>query len=99
MQISAEIQDKIKSIIASGTTPGSFYLYDLRPMAHKIQRLKEVLPESVDIYYAMKANPHEAFLKTALDANASQEKAAEKKAAKDDASKSTDTEDSEKSSD
>ena len=69
MQISAEIQDKIKSIIASGTTPGSFYLYDLRPMAHKIQRLKEVLPESVDIYYAMKANPHEAFLKTALDAN------------------------------
>ena len=40
----------------------SFYIYDTTVMRDKIARLKTILPETVDIYYAMKANPHVAFL-------------------------------------
>jgi diaminopimelate decarboxylase len=40
----------------------SFYLYDLAPMRAKIAKLKNLLPGDVSIYYAMKANPHAAFL-------------------------------------
>lgn len=40
----------------------SFYLYDTNVMREKIAQLNSILPDSVDIYYAMKANPHMAFL-------------------------------------
>lgn len=46
----------------------SFYLYDTRVMREKITRLKQTLPKSVAIYYAMKANPHAAFLTAAGEA-------------------------------
>lgn len=46
----------------------SFYLYDTAPMRQKISDLKEILPSSVSIYYAMKANPHVAFLTAAGEA-------------------------------
>lgn len=48
----------------------SFYLYDTAKMREKIARLKDVLPRGLDVYYAMKANPHAAFLKAAQDAGA-----------------------------
>lgn len=45
-------------------TPGqrSFYLYDTQIMRDKIANLRSILPNNIDIYYAMKANPHMAFL-------------------------------------
>ena len=36
--------------------------------AQKIAKLKSILPQGVTIYYAMKANPHAAFLGAARDA-------------------------------
>lgn len=47
----------------------SFYLYDMSMMEKKIAHLKSIMPKNVDIFYAMKANPHAAFLSTALKAN------------------------------
>ena len=56
-------------IAARATAARSFYLYDTRVMQEKIRGLKKLLPEGVAIYYAMKANPHPAFLKAALAAD------------------------------
>jgi len=55
---------------ASAEKGRSFYLYDTRVMQQKIQNLKSVLPGSVLVYYAMKANPHPAFLNSAKKAGA-----------------------------
>lgn len=54
----------LAAIRQNADTPGqrSFYLYDTKPMREKIKALKTLLPESVALYYAMKANPHAAFL-------------------------------------
>lgn len=46
----------------------SFYLYDTKAMQNKIAHLKSILPDSVEIFYAMKANPHPAFLDAAMKA-------------------------------
>lgn len=46
----------------------SFYLYDTSIMRKKIAQLKEALPATVSIYYAMKANPHPAFITAAGEA-------------------------------
>jgi diaminopimelate decarboxylase len=43
----------------------SFYLYDTTIMRKKIAFLKSLMPREVDIFYAMKANPHPAFLSAA----------------------------------
>ena len=69
MELTQEIQDKIRSIATAAPAPRSFYLYDTRPMRAKIERLKELLPANVDIFYAMKANPHQAFLTAAKESN------------------------------
>lgn len=69
MKLPRNIEQKIREIIAQSKTHRSFYLYDTQNMENKIQRLKDLLPSQVDIYYAMKANPHEVFLKTAKQAN------------------------------
>jgi len=62
----------LSAIRKQAVLPGmrSFYLYDTQQMRAKIATLKEVLPDSVDIYYAMKANPHVAFLVAAGEAGA-----------------------------
>ena len=70
MILESNIQDKIRTLVAEKPSQRSFYLYDTSSMHNKISRLKELLPASVDIFYAMKANPHAAFLKTARDAGA-----------------------------
>jgi len=46
----------------------SFYMYDTQPMRAKISHLKALMPTGVEIFYAMKANPHPTFLSTALKA-------------------------------
>ena len=40
-------------------------------MKLKIQKLKALLPSTVGIFYAMKANPHVAFLQAALNSDVS----------------------------
>ncbi len=40
----------------------SFYLYDGEAIAGQIEKLQRVMPKNVDLYYAMKANPHPAVL-------------------------------------
>lgn len=67
MNLSEEVENRIKSIATGMPAVRSFYLYDTRPMKAKISRLKDVLPEQVEIFYAMKANPHSEFLKAAKE--------------------------------
>ena len=69
MKLAENINNKIVQI-AELAGHHSFYLYDPSVMHRKITHLKDILPESVKIYYAMKANPHDAFLKTAKAAGA-----------------------------
>ncbi|MBI1274323.1 MAG: diaminopimelate decarboxylase [Alphaproteobacteria bacterium] len=45
----------------------NFFVYDTAPMREKIANLKSIMPEGVEIFYAMKANPHSAFLKAAKE--------------------------------
>jgi 2-[(L-alanin-3-ylcarbamoyl)methyl]-2-hydroxybutanedioate decarboxylase len=46
----------------------SFYLYDTAIMQSKIKHLRSIMPPQVQLFYAMKANPHTAFLSCALGA-------------------------------
>ncbi len=64
MQLQPQI---LAAIRKQAETPGqrSFYLYDTTTMREKIAQLQDILPESVNVYYAMKANPHVAFLTAA----------------------------------
>ncbi len=68
MQLTAEIITAVKTQ-AQLLGQRSFYLYDTRIMRAKIARLQKLLPANVDIYYAMKANPHPAFLAAARQAD------------------------------
>lgn len=60
----------ISAVKKSADQPGprSFYLYDTSVMRQKISQLAKMLPQNVDIFYAMKANPHAAFLHAAGEA-------------------------------
>lgn len=71
MELSVKLQETIRTIAKEGASGRSFYIYDLQPMEAKISRLKSLLPMSVEIFYAMKANPHPAFLDAALRSGAS----------------------------
>jgi diaminopimelate decarboxylase len=66
MQLAPNITSAI-TVQASKPDRRSFYLYDPSVMRGKIAKLKTQMPKGVAIYYAMKANPHAAFLKAALD--------------------------------
>ena len=44
-----------------------FYLYDLAQIAKQLDLLEQFVPKNVAIYYAMKANPHDAILKLIRD--------------------------------
>lgn len=68
MQIPAHIETTIRSQTQSGETLNA-YIYDLAPMRSKISHLKEIMPQGLEVFYAMKANPHQAFLKAALEAD------------------------------
>ncbi len=67
MQIPAHIESKLRELITSSGTLNC-YLYDTAPMRGKIAHLQSIMPAGVEVYYAMKANPHPAFLAAAHQA-------------------------------
>ncbi|MFQ5582617.1 MAG: diaminopimelate decarboxylase, partial [Mariprofundaceae bacterium] len=69
MQIPAQIEAKIRRRAETGGTLNC-YFYDTTVMREKIAHLKTIMPAGVDVFYAMKANPHAAFLAAARDAAA-----------------------------
>jgi diaminopimelate decarboxylase len=69
MIIPAHIEAEVRRRATSGGTLNC-YLYDTAPMRRKIAHLVRIMPAGVEVFYAMKANPHPAFLKAALDAGA-----------------------------
>jgi diaminopimelate decarboxylase len=67
------ISEKIENAIrlqSNKNTARSFYMYDTTPMRKKIAYLSSIMPPGVEIFYAMKANPHPAFLSAAEEAGA-----------------------------
>lgn len=69
MILSPTLLQTIRNTAEDQTAQGkrSFYLYDTKVMRDKIKHLKSIMPKGVNIFYAMKANPHLAFLKAALE--------------------------------
>jgi len=63
LSIKLKIQEIYQQLVLQGER--SFYIYDLSYMYNKISYLKKIMPNNVNIFYAMKANPHIEFLKTA----------------------------------
>lgn len=66
MQIPVHVEDAIRSRAGNGTL--NAYIYDTRIMRAKLEELANIMPDSVEIFYAMKANPHPAFLAAAHSA-------------------------------
>lgn len=69
MQIPQNIETMVRQLAAQQETLNC-YLYDTATMRNKITHLAGIMPQGVEIYYAMKANPHQAFLDAALKAGA-----------------------------
>jgi len=69
MLIPDHIAARVREMAASGRTLNC-YLYDTAPMRKKLTHLKAIMPKGVEIFYAMKANPHPAFLAAALEGGA-----------------------------
>lgn len=69
MQIPAHVEAGIQAL-ASRKGTLNCYLYDTSTMREKIERLTRMMPPGVEIFYAMKANPHPAFLTAAREAGA-----------------------------
>ncbi|MCF7822434.1 MAG: alanine racemase [Mariprofundaceae bacterium] len=69
MLIPAHIEAELRRRAASGSTLNC-YIYDTAPMREKIAHLVQIMPEGLELFYAMKANPHPAFLQAALQAGA-----------------------------
>jgi len=69
MLIPSHIEAAIRRRAETGKTLNC-YIYDTAPMRQKIGHLVEIMPEGLEVFYAMKANPHPAFLKAALEAGA-----------------------------
>ncbi len=59
----------VTAVQAQAERRRSFYLYDLAAMRAKITELQRIMPRGVEIFYAMKANPHPAFLAAARASN------------------------------
>jgi len=69
MQIPAHVESALRKLAAKGGTLNT-YLYDTAPMREKIAHLSDIMPTGVEVFYAMKANPHAAFLAAAIEAGA-----------------------------
>lgn len=65
MQIPTSIQTLIRDHAKQGNTFNA-YIYHLAPMREKIALLQAIMPQGLEVFYAMKANPHSAFLDAAL---------------------------------
>ena len=66
MRIPEAVETKIRQQASSGHTLNC-YIYDTKPMRQKIAHLQAIMPQGVEVFYAMKANPHPAFLQAALE--------------------------------
>ncbi len=64
MVIPDHVEVKIRMLAASSGTLDC-YIYDTSAMREKITQLARMMPPDVEIFYAMKANPHPAFLTAA----------------------------------
>lgn len=69
MKLPSHIEQKVHALAKSDATLNC-YLYDTQPMRRKINMLQSIMPQGVEIFYAMKANPHAAFLQAAKEAGA-----------------------------
>jgi len=69
MYIPDQVADKLRELADGGHTLNC-YIYDTIAMRKKIDRLSAIMPDGVEVFYAMKANPHAAFLRAALDGGA-----------------------------
>ena len=67
MQIPQNLEARLRKLAASGKTLNA-YVYDNSAMRQKIGYLAKIMPAGVKVYYAMKANPHPAFLAAAQEA-------------------------------
>ncbi|MDX8382391.1 MAG: alanine racemase [Ghiorsea sp.] len=68
MQIPSHIEKVILSHVQHGKTFNA-YVYDTARLKKRIACLKKMMPKGVEVFYAMKANPHASFLDAALEAN------------------------------
>ncbi len=69
MKMPTHIEAEIRKRADSGGTLNC-YIYDVGNMRRKISCLQKIMPTGVEVFYAMKANPHPAFLKAAAEAGA-----------------------------
>jgi len=68
MLVPTQVEAAIRTQAESGKTLNC-YIYDTTPMREKVVALSAMMPLGVEIFYAMKANPHAAFLQAAFDSN------------------------------
>lgn len=69
MRIPEQLEQRLRRQAAAGETLNC-YVYDTSVMRGKVALLEGLMPPGVEIFYAMKANPHPAFLAAALSAGA-----------------------------
>ncbi|RMG93128.1 MAG: diaminopimelate decarboxylase [Zetaproteobacteria bacterium] len=69
MKIPAHVEEVLRKRAETDGTL-NLYIYDTSVMRRKVELLKAIMPTGVEVYYAMKANPHPAFLRAAREAGA-----------------------------
>jgi len=69
MQIPSNVEQQLRQRADNGGTLNC-YVYDTTAMRTKITHLADIMPAGVEIFYAMKANPHAEFLRAAFEAGA-----------------------------
>ncbi|MDQ7004469.1 MAG: alanine racemase [Ghiorsea sp.] len=67
MQIPPHIEDIIRQHAESGNTFNA-YIYDTARLTKRTLCLNNMMPQGVEVFYAMKANPHPTFLEAARKA-------------------------------
>ncbi len=73
MKLPEPIERAVRRLAEEAASRGrvlNCYLYDTRVMREKIALLTRLMPAGVEVFYAMKANPHPAFLAAARTAGA-----------------------------
>jgi len=67
MLIPEYVEQTLRQQAANGETLNC-YVYETSAMRRHITCFSRIMPAGVEVFYAMKANPHAAFLQTALEA-------------------------------
>jgi len=69
MIISNELEQTLRKLAANGDTLNC-YVYETSAMRRHITCFSRIMPAGVEVFYAMKANPHAAFLAAAKESGA-----------------------------